>query len=402
MQQWEKTLSATCTAQLIALMGVNFVFPFIPFYIQELGITDIAEITRWTGLLAGIPGLSMAFFAPIWGSLADRYGRKLMVERAMFGGSVLIICMGLVSNVYQLLVLRILQGVFSGTITASVTLVSATSPRKKLGFSLGLMQASVSLGSFIGPLLGGVVADFWGYRYSFYVTGSLFLIAGLIIFFSVKEDFQPLPKQEIAEKGFRKNPWIFFSSQQFLAIIVTVFFVIFARMIVYPIFPLFVQFLAKDSPRIALLTGALLASTGISSVFSSIIIGHVSDKVGYKKVLLISMAGAGIFFLPQAFTGSISQLFLWRIILGLFIGGIKPIANVIVGLSVSDRDRGKGYGIAASARALGRAFGPITGGIIASALGLRAIFIFGTALFMIVAIWTAIMLKEPKMIKKTY
>lgn len=401
MQQWQKNLYATCIAQFVALTGMFSVFPFIPFYIQELGVTNIVEVTRWAGILGGISALTMALFAPIWGSLADRYGRKLMVERAMFGGSVAITCMGLVSNVYQLLALRILQGAFAGTIIASVTLISTTSPREKLGSSLGLLQACSFLGSFIGPLLGGAVADFWGYRCSFYITGSLTLIAGLIIFFSVKEDFQPLPKQRIAEKGFRKNTRIFFSSQQFLAIIVAVFFIAFARMIVFPIFPLFVQFLAKDSSRIALLTGALLASTGIAGAFSSIIIGRVSDKVGYRKVLLISMVGAGIFFLPQAFTVSIFQLFLWRIMLGLFTGGITPAIHAIIGLSVSGKDRGKGYGITASVGALGRALGPIAGGMVASVLGLKIIFIFAAALFTTVAIWTGLMVKEPKMAKKT-
>ena len=401
MQRWKKNLYSTWISQLIAIIGFYFVFPFIPFYIQELGVTGVNQVARWAGILAGAPALTMAIFSPIWGSLADKYGRKLMVERAMFGGAIVTTCMGLVSNVYQLLALRILQGALTGTIPASVALISTTTPQERLGFSLGLMQTAVFSGASIGPLLGGVVADFFGYRCSFYITGSLLFIAGLIVLFLVEEGFQPLSQEEIAGKGFWKNIWIIFSSRQLLAMIVVLFFIQFAGMIVYPIFPLFVQFLAKSSSRIASITGAMLALTGIASALSSVIIGQVSDNVGYKKILIVSTLGAGMFYLPQAFVGNIFQLFLLRVALGLFAGGIMPTANAIIAFSVSDEHRGKVYGITASASSLGNATGPIAGGIIASILSLRAVFIFTTALLIIAGIWVTIAVRELKIAKKT-
>ena len=400
MQRWERNLYGAWVAQLIAIIGFYFVFPFMPFYIQELGVTDVSQVARWAGILAAIPALTMAIFSPIWGSLADRYGRKLMVERAMFGGAVITACMGLATNVYQLLVFRIIQGALTGTVPASIALVSTTTPRERLGFSLGLMQTAVFSGSSIGPLLGGAVADFFGYRCSFYVTGSLLFIAGLIVLFLVEERFQPLSAGEIPERNFWKNLWIIFSSRQLLAMIFVLFCVQFAGMIVYPIFPLFVQSLTKSTSRIASITGAMLAITGIASAFSSATIGRVSDKVGYRNILLLSTLGAGMFYLPQAFVGSIPQLFLLRIALGFFSGGILPTANAIIGLSVSEEHRGKVYGITASASALGNATGPIAGGIIASSLNLRAVFIFTTAILTMAGIWIIMTVKEPKIAKK--
>lgn len=395
MQRWEKNLYVAGIAQLTAIIGLSFAFPFIPFYIQELGITNIGQAARWTGILASAPALTMVVFSPIWGFLADRYGRKLMVERAMFGGAIATVCMGLTTNVYQLLALRILQGALTGTVFASVALVSTTTPREKLGFSLGLMQAAVFSGHSIGPLLGGIVADLFGYRCSFYVTGTLLSIAGLIVLFLVKEGFQPLSEEEISG-SFWKDLWIFFSSRQLLAMIVVLLLVRFARRIVNPIFPLFVQFLIKGSPHIASITGVMLALTGITSALSSAIIGRVSDKTGYRNILIISTLGAGIFYLPQAFVGNIFQLLILRVALGFFLGGIIPIVNVMIGLSVSKKHRGKVYGITASITSLGRATGPIAGGIIASALSLRAIFIFATALLIIAGIWISIAVREPK------
>ncbi|MEA3485582.1 MAG: MFS transporter [Candidatus Aerophobetes bacterium] len=396
MQRWEKNLYTAWISQLIAIIGFSFVFPFIPFYIQELGITDVGQVARWTGILAAIPALTMAVFSPIWGFLADKYGRKLMVERAMFGGAIVIACMGLATNVYQLLALRIIQGALTGTVPASVALISTTTPRERLGFSLGFMQTAVFSGASIGPLIGGVTADFLGYRCSFYITGSLLFIAGLIVLFLVKEKFQPLLGEEVSEGKFWKNLWIVFSSRQLLAMIVILFCVRFARMIVYPIFPLFVQFLANTSFRIASITGVMLASAGITSALSSAIIGRVSDKTGYKNILIISTLGAGMFYFSQAFAGSIFQLFMLQIALGFFFGGIMPTANAIIGFSVSEEHRGKVYGITASATALGKATGPLAGGIIASTLNLRAIFIFSGVILMAVGIWVATVVRESK------
>jgi len=398
MQRWEKNLYAAWIAQLIAIIGFSFAFPFIPFYIQELGVTNIGQVAIWTGLLTAVPALTMAVFSPIWGSLADRYGRKLMVERAMFGGAIVIACMGLATNVYQLLALRIVQGALTGTIPASIALISTTTPRERMGFSLGLMQTAVFSGSSIGPLLGGVVADFFGYRCSFYVTGSLLFIAGLLVLFLVEERFQSLSEDEISRGGFWKNLWMSFSSRQLLAMIAVLFCIKFARTIVYPIFPLFVQFLAKSNFRIASITGIMLASAGITSAFSSAIIGRVSDKTGYKNILIISTLGAGMFYFSQTFAGSISQLLMLQIALGFFFGGIIPTANAIIGLSVSEEHRGKVYGITASASSLGNATGPIAGGIIASTLNLRAIFIFTGAVLIIVGIWVAMAVREPRVV----
>jgi len=395
MHLWKRNLCAAWIAQLIAIVGFNLVFPFIPFYIQELGITDRAQVARWAGLLAGIPGLTLAIFSPIWGYLADRYGRKIMVERAMFGGAIVTTLMGFATNVHQLLALRILQGTLTGTVVASTALVATTTPRERLGFSLGLMQMAVFLGFSVGPLLGGILADFLGYRYSFYATGTLFIIAGLIILFMVKEGFQPLPEEEISE-GFWGGLWTSFSSRQILVMILVFFLIRFSQKMVNPIFPLFVQSLAKDTHHIASITGALLALTGMMSALSSAAAGGISSKVGYKNALIISVLGAGIFYLPQAFAASIFHLLPLRVALGLFSGAMIPTANAIIGLSVSHRDRGKIYGISASASSIGNATGPIVGGMIASILSLRATFIFAAVLLMLAAIWIAIYLSPSK------
>jgi len=238
MELWRKNLYASWIAEMIAITGFNFVMPFMPFYIQELGITDVGKAAQWAGILTGVPAIVMTIFSPIWGSLADIYGRKIMVERAMFGGAISIFFMASVVNVYQLLFFRILQAALTGTVAACIALVSSSSPSHKMGYSLGLMQTAIFTGTCIGPLLGGVIADNFGYRNSFHITAMLLFIAGLLVFFLVKEDFHPLPKKEISSNNFWKNLRIVFSSRQLVIMIFVFFLVQFSVMIVNPVFAL--------------------------------------------------------------------------------------------------------------------------------------------------------------------
>jgi len=396
MELWRKNLYAAWIAEMIAITGFNFVMPFIPFYVQELGITDVGQAAQWAGILTGVPAVVMTIFSPIWGSLADIYGRKLMVERAMFGSAISIFLMALSTNVYQLLFFRILQAALTGTVAACIALVSSSSPSQKMGYSLGLMQTAIFTGTCIGPLLGGIIADSFGYRNSFRITSILLFIAGLLVFFLVKEDFRPLSKKEISSNNFWENLRIVFSSQQLINMIFVFFLVQFSVMIVNPVFALFIEETFTSIKSISSITGTMLALTGFTSAISSAYIGRISDKYGYKKLLIVTILGAGIFYLPQAFVSSISQLMVLRIFLGLFYGGILPIANTIITLSTSPNDRGKAFGVTTSATFLGNTLGPFAGGLIASTLGLKDIFIFTSILLVLTGIWISIMVKRPK------
>jgi len=188
---WKKNLYVVFFAEMIAITGMAFVIPFLPFYIKELGISDIKQIANWSGVLIGAPSLIMVIVSPIWGCLADRMGRKLMIERAMFGGAITILLMSWTTNIYQLFILRLIQGALTGTIAACTALISASSPSKKMSYSLGLLQTGIFLGNFLGPLLGGISADVWGFRNSFRITAILLFVSGFLIFLLVEENFVP-------------------------------------------------------------------------------------------------------------------------------------------------------------------------------------------------------------------
>ena len=383
MESWRKTLYITWIAETVAMLGFSFIFPFLPFYIQELGIKDLHQVAIWAGLLGTAPAIGLIISAPIWGMLADRFGRKIMVERAMFAGGILVILMGLAKNVQQLLWLRVIQGLFTGTITAAIALVAAAIPRERSGFGLGLMQTSVYTGASLGPLLGGLASDFWGYKTSFFVAGAIIFTAGIMVFLGVEEKFIPSRIPQKKDKvGKRKFPW----KNNFLPIMAILFLIQLAGTIVIPIFPLFVQKLTSSSTHLASTTGLILAASGIVSAFAAVTIGKFSDKIGYKNILVFATIFAGLFCILQSFAQNTFQLLWYRVAFGLAVGGVIPTVNAIINLNTSREDVGKTFGTSSSISAAGSALGPIIGGTVASLFTIQTPFIFSGVLLLIVGI----------------
>jgi len=161
-------------------MAFGFVFPFLPLFIAELGVGGIEQVEVWSGVTAFGQAAVLSVFSPVWGAIADRYGRRVMVLRVAFAGGIILGLMGLSQNIWQFLALRLIQGALTGVVAASTALASAFVPRERLGYAMGLIQMSAFAGNSVGPLLGGFVADRVGYRASFAVTAGLMLSAGVI------------------------------------------------------------------------------------------------------------------------------------------------------------------------------------------------------------------------------
>jgi len=382
MEIWKKNLYVVFFAEMIVVTGMTFVIPFLPFYVKELGISNIEQAARWSGWLMGAPALSMIIVSPFWGSLADRVGRKPMIERSIFGGAISVFMMALATNVYQLLIIRIIQGVLTGTIAACTALVSASSPSRKMGFSLGLLQTGFFLGNFLGPLLGGISADILGFRNSFRITAALLFIAGWLIFFLVEENFTPsVTKKQIIP--FKKRIALFFNNGQLFIMFFILFLVQLSVQIISPIFPLFVETIVSNPKIVSTFTGLMYAITGLMSAFSAINIGKLIEKKPSNLLLTISLLGTGLFFLSHAFVTNTTQLILLRVGLGLFYGAIIPIANTIIGLSTPSEHRGKVFGVANSTTYLGNVLGPISGAFIMITFSLPAVFIFTGSLLLL-------------------
>jgi len=320
MPVWKRTLWSTALAQMLCIVGFNFVLPFLPLFVQQLGVHGQTNITLWAGLLGGGSAICMAVSSPIWGVLADRHGRKIMLVRAVFSAAVLIGLSSLVQNVYELLALRMLQGVFTGTVTASQALVSSQVPKERLGFSLGVMQTAVYLGSSLGPLGGGLVADALGFRFSFAMAGCILLIAGVLITFLVEEEKRPVREVSAARQSFWRGMGDAINSSAVLAMAAAMFAVNFGVTVVFPILPQFVQMLQGPGGHDAALTGLVFTAAGVAGAISSVVTGSFADRIGYQRVIVTAAIIAAILSVPQYFVNATWQLAVLRILIGLALG----------------------------------------------------------------------------------
>lgn len=382
MSYWKKTFVSAFVAQIISVIGFSFALPFLPFYIEELGVADKSEQARLAGIVIAATGLGLSIFAPIWGALADKHGRKIMVLRSMFGGTVVLLLMSVVQTVPQLVVCRLLQGALTGTIAASVALVASVSPDHRSNFTLGMMQTAVYLGVTIGPLLGGIVADELGYRAAFRVGALVIFAGGLLVLYGIREEFEkpdPAAGGKSSYSAIFKNPVFVIGVLILLAIRLS-------NTIANPSFPLIVKEILIAGRKLNTTTGLVLSVAAVAGAVSAALLGHFGDKWGQKRVLITCSIVAAFASYLHGFAGSILQLFFLRAMFGLGIGGMIPAANAMIKKSTHHSHIGKAYGAATSVSILGFAIGPYLGGYIGSEFGLRVPFFLTAAGQLVVAL----------------
>jgi DHA1 family multidrug resistance protein-like MFS transporter len=382
-QSWQRTLYTMFAAQFLSIVGFAFVLPFLPFYIRELGVADERLVPVWSGVMAGSGSLVMAFFSPLWGWLADRHGRKIMVERAMFGGAVVTFAMGLVSDVWQLLFLRLLSGATTGTIAASVAMVSTVVPRQRLGYALGIMQVAVFLGMTLGPWFGGIMADAIGYRYTYMVGGAILLLGGMLVLLGTRERFSRSSEESPARA---RRLFSLLTYGGFPAMLALFFSLHLTLHFVAPILPLFIETLCNPAlGGVASTTGLLFAISGGTAALAAGGIGYLSDRIGYRRILLFNLVLTAVVLLLHGAAQGLLHLFGLRILYGLAAGGIIPTMNALVGRIIPPDSYGKAYGLTSSMTCLGMAAGPLLGGIMASAWGYRWPFVAVSVMMFAVA-----------------
>ena len=396
MESWKRNLAASWLAQFLCVIGFTAAFPFMPFFIRELGVTDVDQLLLWAGVVAATGSVSMALISPVWGILADQHGRKLMVERAAFGGSLVMIAVAFSANVEQLLVLRIMQGLLTGTIPAFVALVASFSPPERIGFSLGLMQMAVYTGLSIGPLLGGLVADQMGYRWTFGITAITLLIAGVLVYFLVQEKFEPPSEVEKRKLGFASAVGSITHSLPMLGAIVALGGIYLASSIPQPVLPLFVESLQKAPQLVNTTTGFVYGANALASALSAALVGHISDRTSYRTVLMACCVGSMLAYVGQSLTPNIGVLLMASFATGMFAGGLLPATNAIVAHAAPRGQQGAIYGISNSVNAGGRAVGPLLGATTASLWGFRAPFVAAAFVFVMVIAWVALTIRPEK------
>jgi DHA1 family multidrug resistance protein-like MFS transporter len=380
-EPWRKNLYIIWVAQFLGMMGMNLVVPFLPFYIRELGVTNPEEVASWSGLVYAGPFFLAFFFTPLWGILGDKYGRKAMTVRAIFGLAISQVLIGLSPNVEMLLFFRMVQGVISGFIASALALVSANTPREKSGYAIGVLQTASSSGTVIGPLVGGSLADMVGYRPLFFIVAGLCTIAGVVIVRYVHE-VNEQRISSISVHSIIENYRYSLKSKPIKIALGVILLSQTAMIMVQPVFSLFVDSLETNKEYLATIAGAIFSTTGLFMVISAPWWGKRNDAKSYKKNLTLSIIGASVAFATQGLVAQAYQLIILRALQGFCMGGILPSLYSYINKNSIPERRGGIMGIATSINILASMIGPTVGGFIAAHYGLREIFfISGAMLF---------------------
>jgi len=380
---WRRNLYVIWLAEFVAMVGFSAALPFLPYYVQELGVTAPGQVEIWSGMLYAAHAVTMGIMGPVWGSLGDRMGRKLMVTRAMFGGAMFLGAMGFVSSVRQLLVLRILQGAVTGTVGAATALVAAGTPKEQRTHALGLLQMGIFLGASFGPVLGGVVADVWGYRAPFWVTGALLAIGGVLVAVLVREVQGAASKGEVG--SFQGNVRTVLRSAGILPAFGVRLLVRTAYRMADLVLPLFVQALMPAHARVSSLVGLVASVRMAASATGSVAMGRVGERVGLRRVLMISIAGCVVSYSLQSVASSFQQLLVLQALAGLSMGGILTSLTAILSRCAPDGRQGTVFGLDGSVMSVANAVGPMLGGMIAATWGVRAPFTTAALCFALAA-----------------
>lgn len=413
---WKLNLAGVWVGVFVGLVGAGFVFPFIPFYIKELGVTKESEVAFYTSLTASATGLSLTITAPIWGSLADKYGRKPMFLRALIGAGILILIMGLAQTVWQLVALRFLMGAFAGTMGAAAALVASTTPRAKVGYALGMLQTGQFLANMLGPVMGGLVASRLGIRESFIFCAALYLFAGVLVWFFVKET-PPVEDDARGDAGapardrggsLLQNLRAVISEPQVVFMMGLLFCLWLSTTFVRPLMPISIDsFAADEHLPISILgwsaslkeeaaTGLVFGVIGLTSTIAALSVGPLGERFGYRNVVGGAALIAGIIYPTVALAGGLLSFALLLGAVGLFQGAMVPGTSALIAASAPEGKQGSTFGVAASMQSLALMLGPLGGGFTTGIAGISAVYVVIGGILLVAAVGCFFFVKEPE------
>lgn len=377
---WKRNLAVLWVAQIVTTLGFSFTFPFYPIFFGELGVDDVERAAFLAGVSGWMLGFGMGIFAPFWGIVGDRFGRRINIIRAMVLGAMLLILSGYSQNPTQLVMSRFFIGATSGVVPTIMTLVAAHTPRDRMPLAAGVTQSALFMGTALGPLLGGVIFDAWGMRAAFWATGLGLLGAAVLVVAFAREDFQR-PEAPLASplQPFADLARLAMSSA-FFPLLLLVTFISAGILMIAPVIAGIVE-TAEGGSDSATATGIVFMSVGVASAISSVTMGYLAGKVGLRRLFigagfLAMIASAGPYFVDGllAITGLIA-------LAALFQGGLLSLVTSLIALGAPVGRHGSAFGANQTAHSIGLALGPLAGGSAAVVFGLKSVFLVNAGIF---------------------
>lgn len=397
MVLWKRNLLILWIGVFFTAASFNMVVPFLPLFLIKIGVHQHTEM--WSGLIYSSTFFAGALSSPFWGRVADKYGRRPMIIRAGFVLFVVYTLMAFVTNPYEILILRILQGLLSGFIPGSIALVGTNTPGNKVGYALSMIATASASGGIVGPLLGGVISQWLGNRLAFASAGFIVLISTLLIIFWVREEnFKPSH-----EPGSVRNDLkVAWTNRSLMWVLLLTIVTNGSLMTIQPILPLYIVKLGGSAENTSLLAGIVFSLPGIASVLFAPFWGKRADKSGFQQVLVLGLLGGGLGMLAQVLFGHILGFSIMRFVFGIFFCGVYPALNGLVVKSTPDDFRGRAFGLSQTANQIGGMIGPMIGGLIGGIFPVKMVFVV-TGILLLAATgmaWKSNELKSPKLKQK--
>ncbi len=393
---WKRNLSIAWLGCFLTGAAFSLVMPFLPLYVEQLGVTDPESLNLWSGAVFSITFLFSAIASPFWGALADRKGRKLMLLRSALGMSVVMVLMGLAQNVWQLLILRALLGLLGGFVPNANALIATQVPRNKSGWALGTLSTGAVSGALLGPLIGGVLADAYGLRLVFYITAVVLFICFITTLLWVNERFTPVLKKDMLSGrqvfATLKNPRLVIS------LFITTMIIQVATGSIAPILTLYVRELAGNINNLAFVSGMIAAVPGVAALLSAPRLGKLGDRIGPERILVAMMAISVLLLIPMAFVQTPLQLGVLRFLLGAADGAMLPAVQTLLIYNATNQVAGRIFSYNQSFRDVGNVSGPLIGAMVSASYGFRAVFCVtaGVVMFNVVYSWWTLQRKPAR------
>ncbi|MCS6156187.1 MFS transporter [Lactiplantibacillus plantarum] len=379
---WHRNLIVLWFCTFVAGMAFSEIMPFLSLFVSQLGDFTKAQITFYSGLAFAADYAISAISAPLWGIIADKKGRKIMLLRASLGMAVAMGLMGFVTNVWQLVALRALQGVFAGFISNAQALVASQTPRKYSGRALSTLITGAVSGQLFGPVIGGLLAQLFSIRNTFFITAGLLMVAFLLSLFFVQEHFKPVAHHR--ESGDSRNPLAAFQNPRLIIVMLcSTAIVQFGNASIAPIISLYVRELMHYRGPITVVAGIIAALPGISNIFSAPRLGRCGDQHGSGKVLLFGYIFAVIMYFPQGIVTSVVALGILRFAIGISDGALYPEIQTVLTKNTPVHLTSTIFSYNQSFQAIGNMFGALLGGLVAGWFNYNAVFIM-TALLLLI------------------
>ena len=392
METWKRTVYISLVCVFCIAFGVSQLAPILPLYFHDLGVQTPEAMSLWSGLATGATYIIVCIAAPFWGRIADKRGRKITLIRSSFGMALCNILIAFQTTPEGVVLIRLIQGLVSGFYSASITLIASESPIERTGWALGLLASANLAGSLIGPLLGGYIADTVGIRNDFIIVGIIMGLAGLLATVFIHENY--VPKDNVEKLSISKLKEQIPEFNSIIVLCVASFIYAICIMSLQPVISVYIKgILPSNTENIAFIAGAVFSAMGIAQLISSSPLGKLVDKIGPRKVLVISLIYVGILNIPQAYVSDVYQLAIIRFLQGFGLGGMLPALNTYLSSKTPREFTGQVFSYNQSCLFLGYFLGAVGGASLMAWLGFTTLFWASGGLFIISALWIGVKLK---------